>query len=608
MRRAIDTKAEQLSLSSTQQKLNPNHPVLINRRYSPVVSDLKCVLNVDGMPQRFCYPTESKFPLQVWIEALSLSQCLDGQVWRLKDQGHVEIEDRGWVGAFNLSISLNSLFERILAWEEKENTVNSPILRSASMLDVSILVLEGVDRWHMINASHERYSPTSDPSTVAAEMVKLGSRARLISNPFDVEHRCTPCALPVCSTSVQFGMRTLALPALSVSQVCPVSFHIPLHRFFGSCLRELCSGTSLVNDSRSVGIVELVDRVHNSKSNISDTRKLYQLLMDFPMLVLSRAAQIRAGLWKRNGQGMLDQVLNYVEPPFCRGLRDADLLVVQFAVLAYIPFGTTSNTSLTNKESVGSAYLMNLMLHRFGVFEFLGFTPSPSLYHDRYFREVDSGYYLSEIDNSRSSDLPLKRSIFPWSYSPAGRMKNFDVASGLALLEEFLHILIILITELPSPPITVSNISERKVEQAKQARVRLRREVIHRLASGPKPFSELAEVHHVLSQRDNNALSEEGRLHNPDEAAEAALHSMLSEVANELPARGFESKRWELRKDLWCEYDPSFFHIGQRAHQGAAELRPGSKKANESFHALPKPYCPRPSKAHPSFGRLRRDL
>ena len=94
--------------------------------------------------------------------------------------GHVEIEDRGWVGAFNLSISLNTLFERILAWEDKEINEESVGLISASMLDVTLLVLEGVDAWHQVNVNDNQYSPTSDPSTVAAEMSKLALGGRFL--------------------------------------------------------------------------------------------------------------------------------------------------------------------------------------------------------------------------------------------------------------------------------------------------------------------------------------------------------------------------------------------------------------------------------------------
>ena len=42
---------------------------------------------------------------------------------------------------------------------------------------------------------------------------------------------------------------------------------------------------------------------------------------------------MRAGIWRRNGPGMSDQVLNYSEPPFCRPLVDVDVLLLQFALI-----------------------------------------------------------------------------------------------------------------------------------------------------------------------------------------------------------------------------------------------------------------------------------
>ena len=395
------------------------------------------------------------------------------------------------------------------------------------------------------------------------------------------------------------------------------------------------------------------------------------------MLVLSRAAQIRANLWRRNGPGMQDQVLNYVEPPFCRALRDADLLLVQYAVLGYRPnFNDDDDNNDffnggSNREGVGCAYVTNLLLHRFGVFDFAGFRSAPEKYLARYEAELGAGHYEAENLNGADPSIPVrsfagdspagdgdgnadgdneamvtdaedrggddnddpssefkvektqpppkKHKMLPWTYSPADHISkntgkiSMDVPAALALFEELLHLFIILITELPPLPLlsekNSTQMSSKKSEQAKQARYRLRREVIHRLASGPKPFSELAEVHHVLSQRDNAALSEEGRLQNPDEAAEAALHSVLLEVANELPARGFDSKRWELKREVWAEYDPAFFHVGLRAHQSAAELRPSNVNAssgNKVQESLP--FCPRPAPAHPYFERLRRDF
>ncbi len=107
--------------------LNPMHPVLSHRRYSPCISDLKCVLNVQGMARLFAslpaIPNENdqhhESCLDGWIKSLSLGQFMDPQIWRSWSEEHVETEPRGWVGAFNASISLGSLFERLLSWEGK---------------------------------------------------------------------------------------------------------------------------------------------------------------------------------------------------------------------------------------------------------------------------------------------------------------------------------------------------------------------------------------------------------------------------------------------------------------------------------------------------------
>jgi hypothetical protein len=77
-------------------RLNPNHFCLTHRRYSPCISDLKCVLNVKGMPRLFA--SNSKTFLADWLSSLKLGQFMDPQVWRDWSQGHVELESRGWVG------------------------------------------------------------------------------------------------------------------------------------------------------------------------------------------------------------------------------------------------------------------------------------------------------------------------------------------------------------------------------------------------------------------------------------------------------------------------------------------------------------------------------
>ncbi len=183
--------------------------------------------------------------------------------------------------------------------------------------------------------------------------------------------------------------------------------------------------------------------------------------------------------------------MNYGEPHFCKGLRDADLALIQFAFVGLsslhqsdLDAATTTDIQLCTAFS--SAHLVNLLLHRFGVFDFVGFFNAAEVYEDKYWEEVKMGQYPPE------KQIDSESKTLPWSYSAAD-----DSSRHKSMVEEFLYTLIILITELYAPPPVDS------MDHKRQAKTRLRREIIHRLASGPKAHSELAEVHHVLPMRDN---------------------------------------------------------------------------------------------------------
>ena len=549
--------------ATRQRRLNPVHFVMMNRRYSPCISDLKCVLNVKGMPRLFA--TKSGCFLKDWISALGLGQMMDSQIWRDYSQGHIELEHRGWVGAFNASISLGSLFERLLSWDDSDPSPiqdpNSPMSKNLmTCVELTFHVLTtGIYDWQ--NLAMSTYRPT--PHTASLEAYKRRS-----------------ASLPFSTISVKLGS-VLAFRALPISQTTPFSFHLPLHRFVAACLREACLRKTGIQDLRALLSKNVSEEVQD---------KLFIGLMEFPLLVLSRAAQVRAGLWKRNGNGLNDQVLNYAEPPFCRAMRDADLLLIQFAMLGRIQNQTAE---FRPDSDVGVCFLVHLLLHRLGLFDFCGLEKAPNANVNRYLDEVQKGFYSSEKDSGEiGQGLPM-----PSTYSPAR-----ETGSCLLLLEEFLHAIIIICKELPPEPPTD------KAAHTAQAKSRLRREVIHRLASGPKTHSEMAEVHHVLSHWDNVYLSEEGKLLNPDDATGAALGVVLAEVANrKISRRTMEPDKWELNREAWESYDPSFYHINLRNHQTAAESRPAFPSDNK-FRVKPKPFCQGLSASHPDFVRLRRDV
>jgi hypothetical protein len=210
---------ETLTVAVVGRRLNPNHYCLTHRRNSPCVSDLKRVLNVKGMARLFS--SKSGTFLQDWLASLSLAQWMDAQTWRTFSQGHVETEPRRWVlGAFNASILLGSLFERLLSWDDDDASPapDSPLSAHVpTVVELTLFcLLEGLLPWQRQEMAN--YIPTSN-----AALLDQYSKA--------------PVALPYATT---YTGEELALQALPISHLAPWSFHLPLHRFVAACLREVC--------------------------------------------------------------------------------------------------------------------------------------------------------------------------------------------------------------------------------------------------------------------------------------------------------------------------------------------------------------------------------
>lgn len=246
--------------------------------------------------------------------------------------------------------------------------------------------------------------------------------------------------------------------------------------------------------------------------------------------------------------------------------------------------------------------MINLLLHRFGIFDFAGFTRAPRLEHGK--TSTESSEDTSSPDFSERNEkalIPRKpTSDFSSTYNPS----QGDAVASLSLLEELFNTVIILITELPSPaPMDQKS-------QVDQAKHRLRREIVHRLVSGPKTHSELIEVHQVLPMVENSTLAEEGKRYNPNDAGGALLELILLEVAERKPSSGFDPDQWILKREAYSEYDPSFYHISPRSHQNAVENKSesiGNINGADQFTSSTS-YAPRPSPAHPFLKRLRKDL
>uniref|UniRef100_A0A915L7G3 E3 ubiquitin-protein ligase n=1 Tax=Romanomermis culicivorax TaxID=13658 RepID=A0A915L7G3_ROMCU len=91
----------------------------------------------------------------------------------------------------------------------------------------------------------------------------------------------------------------------------PVSMHIPLNRLFAG--------------------IYLIKSQFFECSLLEDQLICWPKFAEFPLRIQVLAAQVRCGLWRRNGSGANMQLYNYVLPHVRREMNDKDLLLLQIS-------------------------------------------------------------------------------------------------------------------------------------------------------------------------------------------------------------------------------------------------------------------------------------
>jgi hypothetical protein len=569
----------QFDALSDRFQVDCSHHNMEKRRYAPIVSDLKCVLNVPNISKVFTHTV-----LPQWLECLRMMSFANPQKWIAHSRGHVAFEPTDWVNSFNLSIAVGNLFERIA---------------SLSLSDPTTVA----DYTYMLK-------------TVLATLDSF--QAELVATDFDPSKASEgQNNMPMSTIATSLSKSLTTMPCLSAAVSSPFSFHHVLHQFLAFCIREaalaLPSFAPLLTPPNQ-NSSSTAPTTTAAASNQSFFSTFHLHLVEFPLMTLARSSQVKTAQWSRNGSNMLDQHWNYSEPPFCRLMRDSDLLTVAFGALSFIP---------DNKM----CYFLNLVLHRFGMFTF--YDLENAALHDpkSYCSELDLKFFAplarpapaednaDDDDDDLSDDddgFPMKDMHAPYLLpTPPKFTTAVTDKENVLMMEEMLYFLILLVTELPHPSIQASQ----PTSPAPPDHIlkKLRREIVHRLASGPCTHSSLNEVHSMLSIYENGALAvaEKGA---EESASTEHLDSILEQVANKKRGSGLEPDKYVLKDECWREYDPSFWHLSTKSHQSASENRAlfyesEAKQRKERDQAdVTKAWCPPPEPAHESFFPLRTHL
>ena len=356
-------------------------------------------------------------------------------------------------------------------------------------------------------------------------------------------------------------------------------------------------GSSSIH-SRSAPASASINADTHTSTNTS-TSSAYQLtsLVDFPLRSSLLGSQVSVGMWRKNGVCMTDQLLNYMDIPYCKVFRDLDILLIQFCAVKY-----------------GSRRLICHILERYSVIDYVTTVGQKySTYNDNISNTNCSDSANNSSSSSSSScgrighnNIFLNRSseesthtandmippVLPPIVENTTHITRPTVSTRVStsqndkqfypgLLEESLLLLLNIVTDVPLPP--NENLSIQSTETAK-------REIIHYLAGNNNNFSTFSQIQEYVNSCHNEFVKI-----NP-----ILLEKIINELADKKKNSIMEPPYFVLKKEMWLFYDPSYPHITSRMHQNAAEKRPKI--------IIPTPLCPAPQPCHSIFSSLRQSL
>ncbi|KAI9321086.1 hypothetical protein BX666DRAFT_1851833 [Dichotomocladium elegans] len=318
-------------------RINCESRAFRTRRYFNAFHDLRYIMNVDMIKLIL---VQDPLYLRQFLDLISMFQSMNAQVCQ-KDT-HVEYESEIWVNAFNVTLQIAKCCRQFSdCFAKLPKSSRQEHLASAKILIRSITrVLGSIQNWDTSPddmrtvVDDTSQSRQTRPSTQQPGVAGVKSQ---MYHTFDLPYIDQPLEV------VQYDI---------LSQ--PVSFHHPLHWLL-ACLLEhayLLDDQTIEAAGYTGGFSQVITLFKlNSAEQYISTDALLPIL-DFPVRTLAFSAQIRAGVWVRNGYGIRNQAHHYRDISLRENTYDADIFLLQLG------FATV------NPEK-----LMMTLMDRFGLFE-----------------------------------------------------------------------------------------------------------------------------------------------------------------------------------------------------------------------------------------------
>ncbi|EGG04954.1 uncharacterized protein MELLADRAFT_108006 [Melampsora larici-populina 98AG31] len=416
-----------------KKTIDPEGMSFRHKRYYHLFHELNLILSSPGVQAAICHDTKHLMDLITFVDLFT-----NMNPNKRAANVHVEFESDAWVTAFNLTIQLAKLckfFGECYAKASNQEFVNA------------IRVLVG----HMLTRQYSFHE------------VQFGSA--LLGSSLSV----TPPSSAVTYKCIDFRIDKEA-----------VSFHHPINWLLAEILRHIHRIDFQNLDGLPIrGIADLFAEVEPPNHDGVDLGAL--IVSEDVLRVASLLAQVRAGLWVRNGFGFRAQGLHYREYSLRETTFDQDIYQLQVLLSAKDP-----------------SHVLVAIVDRFGL------------------RQWCNGELLSD--------------------------RNYEPSQMITMLEELLHLLIIILSE-------PAGVSQTGKEDG------LRREIIHILCLSPMPYSD------IIKRIPDRYMPESGFDQTLKALADFKQPSGINDVGI-----------YSLKPEFYLEIDPYYCRFGRNQREEAEKL------------------------------------
>eukprot|EP01138_Halocafeteria_seosinensis_P005042 gb/GECG01005155.1/.p1 GENE.gb/GECG01005155.1/~~gb/GECG01005155.1/.p1 ORF type:complete len:2519 (+),score=306.53 gb/GECG01005155.1/:1-7557(+) len=477
--------------------VDANHTAIEFQRYGPITRALNYVSRSTTAP-RFLLASHEH--LELVFQILTI---LHGVNPRKKKQGdHVEHEATTWEKGFNTVINICGALEQVLVeFINKHVAMCSPATCERVVEKNLLWIYRRIQVvTHKCQAPFWGSVPYED--------------SKLINHK---EENSTPNKMPMFSYRIDQHAMT---------------WHHTLHRFLGRFISLLHRDTVRVEQpSVAVTTLEHVRQVLKSFEPLGDRgMRPWTLVLIPPLRTRGMSMEVLVGDWRRNGNSVLIEAINYFSPPLCTSLADDDLACMQLG--AYLACSNIQQKDV-NEGCIVFDEIDEVLCHM--------------LWHFGCLNYLTNSIFFSET-----------------AYSTAASKEKMHQRAI-----EALRFCSIMITELPYqvqeeelPPKILDTLHSSNAKLSIADVITIRRELVHQLLVSPKRRSKLSK-------------SAASVLHRSDFVDDDVLSALLSDIAEFREGATLDSGSYHLKDSCYFEFDYFFHHlVGQereRAHQNWIE-------------------------------------